>query len=108
MVQTCCERIALIKSRYPDSASAKQKNLTISLELQMKVARFLLRDGNKVGAEVSPEGLEVFTYTDQKGQQVHALATVKAEKEFLKQIPSKLLPLYLRMEQALARTVGRS
>ena len=74
----------------------------------MKVARFLLRDGNKVGAEVSLEGLEVFTYTDQKGQQVHALATVKAEKEFLKQIPSKLLPLYLRMEQALARTVGRS
>ena len=74
----------------------------------MKVARFLLRDGNKVGAEVSPEGLEVFTYTDQKGHQVHALATVKAEKEFVKQIPSKLLPLYLRMEQALARTVGRS
>ena len=74
----------------------------------MKVARFLLRDGNKVGAEVSPEGLEVFTYTDRKGQQVHALATVKAEKEFLKQIPSKLVPLYLRMEQALARTVGRS
>ena len=108
MVQTCCERIALIKFRYPDSASARQKHLTISLELQMKVARFLLRDGNKVGAEVSPEGLEVFTYTDQKGQQVHALATVKAEKEFLKQIPSKLLPFYLRMELALARTVGRS
>ena len=50
----------------------------------MNVARFLLRDGNKVGAEVSPEGARVFTYTDQKGQQVHALTTVKAE-EFLKQ-----------------------
>ena len=73
----------------------------------MKVARFLLRDGNKVGAEVSPEGLEVFTYTDQKGQQVHALATVKAEREFLKQIP-QAAALYVRMEQALARTVGRS
>ena len=38
-------------------------------------------------------------------QQVHALATVKAEKEFLRQLPWKLLPLYMRMEQALARTV---
>ena len=59
------------------------------------MARFLLRDGNKVGAEVSPEGLEVFT----------ALATVKAEREFLRQVPSKLLPLVVRMEQALARAV---
>ena len=71
------------------------------------MARFLLRDGNKVGADVCPEGLEVFTYTDQKGQQVHALATVNAERNFLKQVPSKLLPLYVRMEQALAKTVGR-
>ena len=72
------------------------------------MARFLLRDGNKVGAEASPEGLEVFTYTDQKGQEIHALATVKAERELLKQVPSKLLPLYVRMEQALAKTIGRS
>ena len=74
----------------------------------MKVARFLLRDGNKVGAEVSPEGLQVFTYEDQKGQVIHALATVKAEREFLRQVPSKLLPLYIRMDQALAKAVGRS
>ncbi len=73
----------------------------------MIVARFLLRDGNKVGAEVSLEELEVFTYIDQKGQQVHALATTQAEREFLKQVPSKLIPLYVRMEQALAETVGR-
>ena len=72
------------------------------------MARFLLRDGNKVGAEVSPDGLDVFSYEDQKGQVTHALATVKAEREFLKQVPSKLLPLYLRMEQALAKAVGRS
>ena len=72
------------------------------------MARFLLRDGNKVGAEASPEGLEVFTYTDQKGQEIHALASVKAERELLKQVPSKLLPLYVRMEQALAKTIGRS
>ena len=74
----------------------------------MNVARFLLRDGNMVGAEVSPAGLEVFSYEDQKGQQIHALATVKAEREFLKQVPSKLLPLYVRMEQSLAEAVGRS
>ena len=74
----------------------------------MNVARFLLRDGSKVGAEVSPEGLEVFTYLDLKGQEIHALATVKAERAFLKQVPSKLLPLYVRMDQALAKTVGRS
>ena len=74
----------------------------------MNVTRFLLRDGNKVGAEVSPEGFEVFTYIDLKGQEIHALATVKAEREFLKQLPSKLLPLYVRRDQALAKTVGRS
>ena len=72
------------------------------------MARFLLKDGNKVGAEVSSEGLDVFTYTDLNGQQVHALATVKALREFLKQVPSKLLPLDVRMEQALAKAIGRS
>ena len=60
------------------------------------------------GAEVPPEGLEVFTYKDQKGQLIHALATVKAEREFLRQVPSKLLPLYVRMEQSLAKAVGLS
>ena len=44
---------------------------------------------------------------DGKGQPVHALATVKAEREFLKQVPSKLHPLFVRMEEALAWTVGR-
>ena len=51
---------------------------------------------------------EAFTPTDLKEKQVHELTTVKAEKEFLNQVPSKLLPLYIRMEQALARTVGPS
>ena len=74
----------------------------------MNMARFLLRDGNKVDAEVSPAGLHVFTYEDQKGQVIHALATVKAEREFLKQVPSKLLPLCLRMGQSLAKAAGRS
>ena len=72
------------------------------------MARVLLRDGHKVGAEVSPEGLEAFTYEDQKGQLIHALATVKAEREFLRQVPSRLLPLYVRMQQALVKAVGRN
>ena len=92
-----------------ETAGQPGKNhLTITVGFKMKVARFLLRDGNKVGAEVSPEGLEVFSYEDQKGQVIHALATVKAEREFLKQVPSKLLPLYVLMEQSLAKAVGRS
>ena len=37
------------------------------------------------------------------GTAVHALTTVEAEKEFLNQVPSKLLLLYMRMEPALAR-----
>ena len=90
------------------TALPRKNHLKITRQHKIKVARFLLRDGNKVGAGIYPERLEVFTYTDQKGQEVHALATVKAEREFLKQVPSKLLPLYVRMEQALTRTVGRS
>ena len=90
------------------AALPKKNHLKIDIVFLINVARFLLRDGNKVGAEVSPEGLEVFTYEDQKGQVIHALATVKAEREFLRQIPSKLLPLYVRMEQALAKAVGQN
>ncbi len=82
--------------------------MRIIASIQKVLSRFLLRDGNKVGDEVSSEGLEVFTYTGQKGQEAQALATVKAEKEFLRQVPSKLLPLYVRMEQALARQLDGS
>ena len=91
------------------TAALPEKKLSENqFQLQMNVARFLLGGGNKVGAEVSPEGLQVFTYEDQKGQVIHALATVKAEREFFRQVPSKLLPLYIRMDQALAKAVGRS
>ena len=97
----------LLRFRYADSSSRRQKVSENLPQLQVNVARFLLRDGNKVGAEVCPERLEVYTYIDQKGQQIHALASVNAEREFLRQVPSKLLPLYVRMEQALAKAVGR-
>ena len=108
MVQICCERIALIKSRYPDSASSRQQKHLKITRASNESGAFSSKGREQGWCGGFPEGLEVFTYTDQKGHQVHALATVKAEKEFVKEIPSKLLPLYLRMEQALARTVGRS
>ena len=38
-------------------------------------------------AEISPDGLDVFAYTDQKGQPTFALATVKAERAFFRQVP---------------------
>ena len=67
--------------------------------------RFLLRDGNAVMAEISPDGLDVFAYTDQKGKLTFALATVKAERAFFRQIRLRLLPLKTRMDQALARSI---
>ena len=69
------------------------------------MARFLLRDGNKVGADISPDHLDVVPYVDAKGQTVYALASVTAERSFLRRVPVKLLPLYVRMELALARAV---
>ena len=92
-----------LRSRYEERIYARDNHLmiTITRQNQTNVARFLLRDGNKVGAEVSPAGLEAFTYEDQKGQLIHALATVKADREFLRQVPSKLLPLNVRMETGL-------
>ena len=67
--------------------------------------RFLLRDGNAVMAEISPDGLDVFAYTDQKGQLTFALATVKAERGFFRQVPLRLLQLKTSMDQALARSI---
>ena len=57
------------------------------------MSRFLLRDGNPIGADISPAGLDVFTYEDAKGRAIHALASVKSEKELISRIPAKLLPL---------------
>lgn len=82
-----------------------QKPQTLIIHLKSTVARFLLRDGNKVGADISPEDLDVVPYVDAKGQTVYALASVTSERTFLRRVPVKLLPLYVRMELALARAV---
>ena len=58
----------------------------------MNVARFLLRDGNKVGAEVCPERLEVYTYIDQKGQQIHALSAIRLQPSMPIRKPKTLVP----------------
>ena len=67
------------------------------------IPRFVLRDGNAVTAEISPDGLDVFAYTDQKGKLTFALATVKAKEPF--SVRFLLLPLKTRMDQALARSI---
>ena len=67
--------------------------------------RFLMRDGNAVMAEISPDRLDVFAYIDQKRQLTFALAKVKAERAFFRQVPLRLLPLKTRMDQALARSI---
>ena len=72
------------------------------------MSRFLLRDGNPIGADISPAGLDVFTYEDAKGRAIHALASMKSEKELLSRIPAKLLPLYVRMEMSAAKSIERS
>ena len=72
------------------------------------MSRYLLRDGTRIGTDVSIEGLDLFSYTDATGQVVHALASVEAERTLLRQMPSRLLPLFVRMEQALAKAVGRN
>ena len=64
------------------------------------MTRFLLRDGNKVSANVSIKGFDVFSYLDKEGNEIHALATVSAEREFLNLVPRKMLPLSMRMEYA--------
>ena len=83
-----------------------QKPRTLAVDQRSTVARFLLRDGNKVGADICPEDLDVVPYVDAKGQTVYALASVTAERSFLRRVPVKLLPLYVRMELALARAVA--
>ena len=83
-----------------------QKPRTLAVDQRSTVARFLLRDGNKVGADICPEDLDVVPYVDAKGQTIYALASVTAERSFLRRVPVKLLPLYVRMELALARAVA--
>jgi len=64
--------------------------------------RYLLRDGKAIHADLEPQW-EVFTYSDAKGRQTHALLTAESEKQLLNMLPKQLLPLYKRMELALSK-----
>lgn len=66
------------------------------------MTRFLLRDGNKITADISSDDFEVFSYLDKGGNEIHALSTVAAERKLLALAPRKLLPLNVRMEKTPA------
>ena len=67
------------------------------------MTRFLLRDGNKITAEISSGLLDVFSYLDDEDNEIHALLTVSAERELLRLVPEGFVPLSVRMEQASVR-----
>ena len=67
------------------------------------MTRFLLRDGNKITVDLSSNELDVFTYLDEEGNEIHALLTVSAERELLRLVPKDFIPLSVRMEQASVR-----
>ena len=56
--------------------------------------RFILRNGRNIAADVSAKGLEVYTYKDRIGDNVHALSSKTAEKDFLRRLTSHLIELY--------------
>lgn len=64
------------------------------------MTRFLLRDGNKITADRSSNGLDVFSYLDEEGNVIHALLTVSAERELLRLVPKGFVPLSVRVQQA--------
>ena len=55
------------------------------------VMRFILRNGRSIAADISAKGLEVYAYKDRLGDNVHALASKTAEKDFLRRLTSHLI-----------------
>ena len=67
------------------------------------MARFLLRDGNKICANIDPCALETYSYRDGQGNDINALLSVKAERQLLKTIQMPSLPIQARMQLAMSR-----
>ena len=67
------------------------------------MARFLLRDGNKIHANIDPCTLDTYRYKDGQGNDINALLSVKAERQLLKTIPMPSLPTQARMQLAMSR-----
>jgi hypothetical protein len=67
------------------------------------MARYLLRDGNKICANIDPYTLDTFIYRDGQGNDINALLSVKAERQLLKTIQMPSLPIQARMQLAMSR-----
>ena len=67
------------------------------------MARYLLRDGNKICANIDPCTLDICSYKDGQGNDINALLSVKAERQLLKTIQMPSLPIQARMQLAMSR-----
>ena len=67
------------------------------------MARYLLRDGNKICANIDPCTLDIYSYKDGQGNDINALLSVKAERQLLKTIQIPSLPIQARMQLAMSR-----
>ena len=67
------------------------------------MARYLLRDGNKIYANIDPYTLDTFIYKHGQGNDINALLSVKAERQLLKTIQMPSLPIQARMQLAMSR-----
>ena len=67
------------------------------------MARFLLRDGNKICANIDPYTLDTYSYKDGQGNDINALLSINAERQRLKTIPMPSVPIQARMQLAMNR-----
>ena len=67
------------------------------------MAKFLLRDGNKISANIDPSTLETYSYKDRQGNDINALLSARAERQLLRTIPMPALPMQARMQLAMNR-----
>ena len=67
------------------------------------MAKCLLRDSNKICANIDPCTLDIFIYKDGQGNNINALLSVKAERQLLKTIQMPSLPIQARMQLAMSR-----
>ena len=67
------------------------------------MARFLLRDGNKILTNIDPCTLDMYSYKDGQGNDINALLSVKAERQLLNSILMPSLLIQARMQLAMNR-----
>ena len=67
------------------------------------MARFLLRDGNKILTNIDPCTLDTYSYKDGQGNDINALLSVKAERQLLNSILMPSLLIQARMQLAMNR-----